>query len=354
MCIMTALEPSQEKIPALCSGNCGEFFNISGPEKCCSDNFTDASSMHGDIMFSAEEQKFMQLEEAYYYESSPNFPSIALSAKKTRTRKSNKNKKDNKRNARNIISSIPNKSSEKKSTIEMKRKETSRNKKASIAMKNNQQQSNRKLNKFGGKKYSSTTSSHDKKKSKSSRKGKRIAKLRAKREKIRALQALFEEEIPKSKAAWINPNSIYEPLSSDYILGAEDLGIHDESMYDRLLDIMDGDDITPEDYDLLLLLDSNNIKSTLTEKDIEEIPVVVIGDHDEHNGENGKALESEGNEINRCEICLEEWTAYAEVRKLPCGHMFCKECIDHWLTNESQKCPNLSCYWSKEEDAGWI
>merc|ERR1712183_912139 len=63
------------------------------------------------------------------------------------------------------------------------------------------------------------------------------------------------------------------------ILPPEELGIDDGSMYDRLLDILDGDEICPEDYDLLLQLDNNNVKSTLKEDNIEKmIPVMIIGE----------------------------------------------------------------------------
>eukprot|EP01012_Entosiphon_sulcatum_P007998 TRINITY_DN1420_c0_g1_i1.p1 TRINITY_DN1420_c0_g1~~TRINITY_DN1420_c0_g1_i1.p1 ORF type:complete len:450 (+),score=61.48 TRINITY_DN1420_c0_g1_i1:33-1352(+) len=39
-----------------------------------------------------------------------------------------------------------------------------------------------------------------------------------------------------------------------------------------------------------------------------------------------------------CAICMEEYCVGAAVRKLPCAHIFCAECIDKWLS-ESKKCP---------------
>jgi len=132
----------------------------------------------------------------------------------------------------------------------------------------------------------------------------------------------------------------------DYILPAEDLGVDEGSMYDRLLRILEGDDITPEDYELLLQLDNNNARSTLEEKSIDKIPVLIIGEE----AEEGKIPVGEI-QIDHCEICLEPWSVGTAVRRLPCDHMFCKDCIDYWLKEVSQKCPTLSCYWCEKDDS---
>ena len=143
--------------------------------------------------------------------------------------------------------------------------------------------------------------------------------------------------------------------AEDYILPAEDLGVDEGSMYDRLLRILEGDEITPQDYELLLRLDGNNAKSTLEEEAISEIPILVITEQE--------GIAEAGNipigeiKIDQCEICLEPWFHGAKVKRLPCDHVFCKECIDYWLKGVSQKCPNLSCYWCNEEherkDSEW-
>jgi hypothetical protein len=41
-----------------------------------------------------------------------------------------------------------------------------------------------------------------------------------------------------------------------------------------------------------------------------------------------------------------ELSSGTEIHRLPCDHVFCKACIDDWLTQGSQKCPNLACFWS--------
>jgi hypothetical protein len=40
-----------------------------------------------------------------------------------------------------------------------------------------------------------------------------------------------------------------------------------------------------------------------------------------------------------CGVCLLEFDVGDELRSLPCGHSFHRECIDHWLLNSSTVCP---------------
>jgi len=130
----------------------------------------------------------------------------------------------------------------------------------------------------------------------------------------------------------------------DEIPSAESLGLENGPMYERLRSIIQGADITPEDYDLLLLLDSNNAKKTMDNQQISEISLVVLG-----NGTDEDPFRNWGS--STCDICLESFKELpkgTEVRHLPCNHVFCKKCIDHWFSEVSVKCPNLSCYWQKE------
>lgn len=50
----------------------------------------------------------------------------------------------------------------------------------------------------------------------------------------------------------------------------------------------------------------------------------------------------EEDEMDSCAICLTEYEpGVTEVKTLPCGHQFRKECIDAWL-NEKTTCPTVS------------
>lgn len=130
-----------------------------------------------------------------------------------------------------------------------------------------------------------------------------------------------------------------ELLQMTGILPAEDLGMEEGEDYQKLLDILCGDaSITPEDYDLLLQLDSNNHTDTMDTKMINQMPEIKANVIANDCVVKGK----------QCEICLEEWDDSTILRKLPCGHAFCKECIDYWLSEFNQNCPNLGCFWSND------
>jgi len=152
------------------------------------------------------------------------------------------------------------------------------------------------------------------------------------------LESNNQSSFPKSQSITID----------DYdILPAESLGLEEGHMYERLMSIIEGDDITPEDYELLLQLDNNNVKKTMNVDEISEIPLIVLGDE-----EKDKILFESS---STCDICLEsfqELPKYAQVRQLPCNHVFCKQCIDHWFAEVSTKCPNLSCYWHNANSCG--
>lgn len=84
------------------------------------------------------------------------------------------------------------------------------------------------------------------------------------------------------------------------------------------MEIMNGGNITPEDFDLLLQLDASNAKTTLDCEVIKEFDVVTVG----------IGLQSEVISMDaRCTICLDpfkDMKTEFELRRLPCGHMFCK------------------------------
>lgn len=139
------------------------------------------------------------------------------------------------------------------------------------------------------------------------------------------------------------------------IMPAADLGVEEGSMYDRLLSIIEGEEIQPEDFDLLLRLDANNAKNTMEVSRVSEIEIVIVGSSgdDGRDGEGGnkKNIAAERLRYGCCLICLESFVNLedgAELRRLPCDHMYCKDCIDQWLTENSVRCPELSCFWSTE------
>ncbi|KAI9227969.1 MAG: hypothetical protein DHS80DRAFT_16317 [Piptocephalis tieghemiana] len=41
-----------------------------------------------------------------------------------------------------------------------------------------------------------------------------------------------------------------------------------------------------------------------------------------------------------CSVCLEEWEPGVEIRLLKCGHGFHRTCVDRWLCEGANRCPN--------------
>ncbi|KAF2403310.1 hypothetical protein EJ06DRAFT_457765, partial [Trichodelitschia bisporula] len=51
-------------------------------------------------------------------------------------------------------------------------------------------------------------------------------------------------------------------------------------------------------------------------------------------------LEDGEERAERCLVCLADYEAADEARRLvKCGHLFHRECIDHWLTTGRNSCP---------------
>lgn len=83
-------------------------------------------------------------------------------------------------------------------------------------------------------------------------------------------------------------------------------------------------DLTPEDYDLLLMLDEQVAPKAVEQKTLDSFKTDEVTSQTE--GEN-------------CAICMDQYEL-GQVRKfLPCGHVFHGPCIDMWLSNSSLQCP---------------
>jgi len=40
-----------------------------------------------------------------------------------------------------------------------------------------------------------------------------------------------------------------------------------------------------------------------------------------------------------CSICVEDFTEGEDIKRTPCGHYFCKECLSKWLSDYAKSCP---------------
>ncbi|CAE7738284.1 ATL7 [Symbiodinium pilosum] len=81
-------------------------------------------------------------------------------------------------------------------------------------------------------------------------------------------------------------------------------------------------EVTPEDYELLCLLDESlPKKNTLPEALVQGLPLVPVVDRS-----------------SKCQVCLLE-LGDTKVPQLPCGHVFHFECACKWFTSCSARCP---------------
>lgn len=87
-------------------------------------------------------------------------------------------------------------------------------------------------------------------------------------------------------------------------------------------------DITPEDYEMLLLLDEQIAPKTVDTKIVSKFPVHEFSED----------LRDKLQDI--CMICLEDYEIGVKVKTIPvCSHSFHEICLDKWLLESSQCCP---------------
>lgn len=85
-------------------------------------------------------------------------------------------------------------------------------------------------------------------------------------------------------------------------------------------------EVTPDDYDLLLLLDDALPKSTVPKTVLSRLPSLLAKDCG----------------ATECSVCLSEFQPRERVVQLPCMHAFHPECATRWLTKCRDTCPLCS------------
>lgn len=186
-------------------------------------------------------------------------------------------------------------------------------------------------------------------------------------------------EVAPERAAICIPGLAPVPPPEDDVVLAAQLGI-DVATY-RMLKQLEQREIMPEDYDLLGRLDEAVKPATLTFEDLQRFPMKVhsgawnstvegvqrsfgidfwrlpvqalsddklevcaeceffpVPDDDSDVATSADAS-SLSDSSHVCGVCLLDFAVGDELRNLPCGHSFHRECIDHWLLNSSTMCP---------------
>lgn len=88
-------------------------------------------------------------------------------------------------------------------------------------------------------------------------------------------------------------------------------------------------ELTPEDYELLLLLDASVAPKTLPTTQVQSFPTLKFN----------KKSDNLKFEIIVCAICLTDFEENDELKELPCKHYFHSDCITQWLSKSSTTCP---------------
>ena len=98
-------------------------------------------------------------------------------------------------------------------------------------------------------------------------------------------------------------------------------------------------DFTAEDYDQLLRLDEGvENRKGASGQDIEALPTHIVRAPPAGGGGGGGPAGAPPEPPSCCSICLEDVSAGALMRMLPCTHRFHRDCIDPWLKNRAT-CP---------------
>lgn len=107
---------------------------------------------------------------------------------------------------------------------------------------------------------------------------------------------------------------------SDYIVNMNNNNFRAQGLlYSTIMNILNTIDVNEEDEQ------ENNVE-TLTEEEFEELEVIRID-------------ETQVLEELECSICIDKFQLSEEAIKLPCNHLFHKNCIRSHVLNYNDKCP---------------
>merc|ERR1711964_120426 len=82
------------------------------------------------------------------------------------------------------------------------------------------------------------------------------------------------------------------------------------------------------------------------QRDMDRVKKELKNAEQKHNDEMEKYTEK-----TNCTVCLESYINREPHILNPCGHVFCKECIEQDEASRGRKCPNCNTQWSKKQRA---
>ncbi|CAK9102625.1 RING-H2 finger protein ATL57 (RING-type E3 ubiquitin transferase ATL57) [Durusdinium trenchii] len=107
---------------------------------------------------------------------------------------------------------------------------------------------------------------------------------------------------------------------------------------ERFLEELQYRDVTPEDYERLLLLDEENKRRTLDPRSISNFPKVHLNAQGTPESSSKIDWADDAQLREDCAICFMPFEN-CEATKLPCGHIFHANCTRSWFTEYANTCP---------------
>lgn len=120
------------------------------------------------------------------------------------------------------------------------------------------------------------------------------------------------------------PRRTQHEIDLENALKASSTAKHESGLTFAQLQDMANRDLTPEDFEMLLMLDSLIPKKVVEE---EKLGALTESKYEEK-GENAE-----------CSICICPFDNGDSLKHLPCKHFFHNDCVSTWLSKHSQSCP---------------
>eukprot|EP01122_Echinamoeba_exundans_P009071 TRINITY_DN3123_c0_g1_i1.p1 TRINITY_DN3123_c0_g1~~TRINITY_DN3123_c0_g1_i1.p1 ORF type:complete len:371 (+),score=112.69 TRINITY_DN3123_c0_g1_i1:193-1305(+) len=132
--------------------------------------------------------------------------------------------------------------------------------------------------------------------------------------------------VPAARSAVLNPSSrVEEERQLSLAIQQSRQTVHASGLTMQQILELTTRELTPEDYEMLLQLDSLVEKKTLSKKDVnrfKQCTLAEAGPHDEP-----------------CVICFNTFAKGEKQTELPCTHKYHSSCIETWLTQSGTTCP---------------
>jgi len=143
----------------------------------------------------------------------------------------------------------------------------------------------------------------------------------------------YHEPAWRQSRHWLDDDDNYDlPAWQPFDFANEPQGVLPCGLTMAQVQALQGRELSPEDYELLLQLDEMVPNKTLEADAVEGLLVK------EESAEAGAKAQQSFTPVD-CGVCLSEVETVAELVRLPCTHAFHEVCVTKWLTKYGTTCP---------------